>query len=99
MPANTSKIDRSTRWGNPFRVGSLAVHPVTGKRLRVATREQAIAMFDLYVSSKNGADLAAAARRELRGKNLACWCKAGQSCHGDILLEIANGLSRGRRAA
>ncbi len=56
-------------------------------------------MFDLYVSSKNGADLAAAARRELRGKNLACWCKAGQSCHGDILLEIANGLSRGRRAA
>ena len=29
-------------------------------------------------------------RSELRGKNLSCWCEAGQSCHADILLEIAN---------
>ena len=27
---------------------------------------------------------------ELRGKNLACWCKQGWPCHADILLEIAN---------
>lgn len=26
----------------------------------------------------------------LRGNNLACWCKAGQPCHADVLLEIAN---------
>lgn len=26
----------------------------------------------------------------LRGKNLACWCKPGQPCHADVLLEIAN---------
>lgn len=26
----------------------------------------------------------------LRGKNLACWCKLGQPCHGDVLLELAN---------
>ncbi|MFG2046173.1 DUF4326 domain-containing protein [Micromonospora sp. NPDC048935] len=30
-------------------------------------------------------------RRELAGKNLACWCKPGDACHGDVLLEIANG--------
>ena len=30
-------------------------------------------------------------RAELRGKPLACWCKAGAPCHGDVLLEIANG--------
>lgn len=31
--------------------------------------------------------------KELRGKNLACWCKQGQACHADVLLEIANGGS------
>jgi hypothetical protein len=28
--------------------------------------------------------------KELRGKNLACWCKLGEPCHADVLLEIAN---------
>jgi hypothetical protein len=27
---------------------------------------------------------------ELRGKDLACWCKEGSPCHADILLELAN---------
>lgn len=26
----------------------------------------------------------------LRGKNLACWCKPGDPCHADVLLELAN---------
>lgn len=26
----------------------------------------------------------------LRGKNLACWCRADQECHADVLLELAN---------
>lgn len=30
-------------------------------------------------------------RAELRGRALACWCKLGTPCHGDVLLEIANG--------
>ena len=29
-------------------------------------------------------------RHQLRGKNLACWCREDQTCHGDVLLEIAN---------
>ena len=29
-------------------------------------------------------------RRELGGKNLACWCSLDQPCHADVLLEIAN---------
>jgi hypothetical protein len=32
----------------------------------------------------------AGAQRELRGKNLACWCPLDQPCHADILLELAN---------
>ena len=27
---------------------------------------------------------------ELRGKNLACFCKEGEPCHADVLLELAN---------
>ena len=30
-------------------------------------------------------------RRELGGKDLACWCRLDQPCHADVLLEIANG--------
>jgi hypothetical protein len=29
-------------------------------------------------------------RRELRGRDLACYCALGEPCHGDVLLEIAN---------
>lgn len=28
--------------------------------------------------------------QELRGKHLACFCKIGSHCHGDILLQLAN---------
>jgi hypothetical protein len=30
---------------------------------------------------------------ELRGKDLACWCRPGQPCHADVLLELANARS------
>lgn len=29
-------------------------------------------------------------RRELAGKDLACWCPLDQPCHADVLLELAN---------
>jgi hypothetical protein len=31
-----------------------------------------------------------AARKELRGKDVACWCPVGKPCHADILLRIVN---------
>lgn len=39
---------------------------------------------------ENGQALAEAARSELAGKNLACWCPLDQPCHADVLLELAN---------
>lgn len=27
---------------------------------------------------------------ELRGRDIACFCKAGQVCHGDVWIELAN---------
>lgn len=28
--------------------------------------------------------------RDIRGKNLGCYCKIGSPCHADVLLELAN---------
>lgn len=28
--------------------------------------------------------------RELRGKDLACWCPLDRECHADVLLKLAN---------
>lgn len=90
MPANTVKVDRTTKWGNPF-VGDPAA---------------CVAAFrDLYTGSCKvsvGPDLPIKGMAfippfhlpdvtELRGKNLACWCKPGEPCHADVLLELANG--------
>ncbi len=30
-------------------------------------------------------------KRELKGKDLMCWCKLDEPCHADILLRLANG--------
>jgi len=27
----------------------------------------------------------------LRGHDLACWCRLDQTCHADVLLDLANG--------
>jgi hypothetical protein len=91
MPPNTAKVDRSTKWGNPFKVGEDAVHPISGLNLSVTSKETAISLFALHLQTAAGADIAEAAVRELRGKNLACWCKQGDGCHGDVLLSVANG--------
>jgi hypothetical protein len=99
MPSNTLKVDRSTRWGNPFKIGQVAVHPVTRRAVAVPTAEVAVALFSLYLDTAGGAKFAEAAQRELRGKNLACWCKQGAACHGDVLLRIANAPVQLKRAA
>lgn len=75
MPPNTRKVDRSTRWGNPFLITTTAANAVGAYKDWLAT---------------SGRTLAEAARTELRGKNLACWCPPDQPCHADVLLELAN---------
>ena len=99
MPPNTLKIDRSTRWGNPFRIGHSAVHPVTRKVIQVPNADVAVALFAIHLQTSGGSELAEAAQRELRGRNLACWCKDGHVCHGDVLLHIANAPAQLKRAA
>lgn len=81
-PANTVHVGRPTKWGNPFRIG-----PDMDARTSVARYRK-------WLSGKRRLDIdpptKAEIRAELRGKNLACWCKVGAPCHGDVLLKIAN---------
>lgn len=90
MPANTVKIDRSTRWGNPYVAGAIVRDPRTGRRIRVATRAIAISLFERYLRSAHATALLADARAHLRGVNLACWCPLDEPCHGDVLLRLVN---------
>jgi hypothetical protein len=80
MPPNTVKVDRSTKWGNPFKVGEGGIE----------SKAQAVAAFNRYLIDGAGVKIADMARQELRGKNLACWCKHGHQCHADSLLVAAN---------
>jgi len=93
MPPNTVKVDRSTRWGNPFRVGEEYVRdkmvPGGGQSCNtVENSEHAVQLFRRFAARQVRTQVET--YRELRGKDLACWCAIGQPCHADVLLEIAN---------
>lgn len=68
------RVDRQTRWGNPFRIG------------RDGTREEVVAKYEAWLATRPDllADLPS-----LRGKRLACWC-APLPCHGDVLARLAD---------
>lgn len=89
MPPNTVKVDRSTKWGNPFVVGQ-EIPMIPGRK--VQDRRHAVSLY-LGFAPQNQR-LVEAARAELRGKNLACWCPKDDPyddcCHAAILLKIAN---------
>jgi hypothetical protein len=73
MPPNTKKVDRSTKYGNPF-------------KLEEFSREDSLKLYKIYidwvVDKKKLLSL-----EPLRGYNLACSCKLDENCHVDILLD------------
>lgn len=80
-------IGRPSILGNPYSHRT-SKHPVR----HLATREDAIAAFREYAVKRMVEDQEfAAAIRSCRGKVLGCWC-APQPCHGEIILELADGL-------
>jgi hypothetical protein len=74
------KVDRTTRYGNPWRANLLKGFTATET---VATLRRWL-MGDLTLrSAGEPADI-----RPLRGKNLAC--RDGEACHVDVYLELSN---------
>lgn len=64
----------------------------TGLTTQAADRAEAhrlaVENYRAWISA-SAADLAAA-RTELRGRALACWCPPDMPCHADVLIEVAN---------
>lgn len=101
LPANTVKVDRTTKWGNPFIPGR-DCRVIPGRI--VEDKRHAASLYLGFAPLQQV--LVAAARAELAGKNLACWCAlcdlhhlgrpSGndcpycERCHADTLLKIAN---------
>lgn len=78
------RIDRRTRWGNPYHV------PDTGERAGVIEQYRAYLLASPVLRGR---------LPELRGKTLACWCapQGGLTaddkpyvCHGQVLAELAD---------
>ena len=99
MPPNTKKVDRSTKWGNPFTVAGCREAGYIGTDAEIAARcVEAFRVWlgPLWRNNWQGPESEATRRAildniaDLRGKNLACWCLPGAPCHADVLLEIAN---------
>lgn len=85
------KVDRSTRWGNPFR-GTVSWTRVTmdGRVMSHQSGANAAVPIGMLRRLVCTPEFNAAVVRELRGKNLACWCALDSPCHADVLLGIAN---------
>ncbi len=98
MPPNTVSVTRPGPWGNPFRVNEKPdkrTLKLWGWKLKPGhwdgacpSSEEAVRRFRACIAFDGASHYAA--QKELRGKNLACFCEIGQPCHADVLLKLAN---------
>jgi hypothetical protein len=76
LPAGVVVVTRPTKWGNPYPLNMGRGEAVGRYREDLLSGRLEISIDDV--------------RRELRGRDLACYCPLDGPCHADILLEIAN---------
>lgn len=85
-PPNTINIARPSKFGNPHNWQG-------GLEYGYSKRDCKELAKTFFIDSLNKNELPFTRediKRELKGKNLMCWCKEGEPCHGDVLLMIAN---------
>jgi uncharacterized protein DUF4326 len=76
LPPGTVVVTRPTKWGNP--------HPLElGRPEAVRLYREDLLAGRLRITIDD-------VRRELRGRDLACYCPLDEPCHADVLLEVAN---------
>jgi hypothetical protein len=69
-------VTRPTKWGNPHELSLGREEAVRRYRLDLLAGRLPVTLEDV--------------RRELRGRDLACYCPLDESCHADVLIEIAH---------
>ncbi len=85
-PADVIYVGRPSKWGNPYSVKHYG--------------EEAVEMFERELTAAIERPytephciqfrIMAESIEELRGKDLACWCRSTEVCHADVLLQLAN---------
>lgn len=103
MPSTAVYVGRPSVFANPF-VGPSAVEAfrrwvearsqcamdVVNRMVHETKDFQSVDLADFERYAAWTAEAIHARIGELRGKDLACWCGLGKTCHADILLAIAN---------
>jgi Domain of unknown function (DUF4326) len=92
-PVGAIVVSRPSKWGNPYALdsyqfgnldGSLAAwNERAAREIALRDFEHALCMGMLKVTVED-------VRRELAGKDLACWCPLNKLCHADVLIRLAN---------
>ncbi len=100
MPAGAVYVGRPSKWGNPWKtelvdgVGWCCTDTRSGTIIPAASpaeaHDLAVAHYRAWLDQHRELN-AKAAREDLRGKVLCCWCPPHLACHADVLIEIANG--------
>lgn len=100
-PNGWACVDRSTRWGNPYKVERrdaphglsvdwAVVGPdnevLTWSADQAAAHRDAVARYAGYAAALDLDEIVA----KLRGRDLACYCPPSVVCHTLVLLELAN---------
>lgn len=107
MPEGAVVVSRPTKWGNPIAVSDVAGQYPSLSQRQVATlvvrdfetlaRSGSLSLPNWRRSGGERGPVTwvypgvAEIREHLAGRDLACWCRLGDPCHADVLLEIANG--------
>lgn len=84
LPEQVVVVTRPTKWGNP--------HPLDMGRAEAVRRYREDLIADRLAITVEDV------RRELRGRDLACYCPLDEPCHADVLLAIANSEHKIARA-
>lgn len=92
MPADTVKVTRGPgmRYGNPFPIGKPGPLGRTAPDAEGAVGFFRAMLRDPELRAAAGYPSDAEIRRDLGGRNLACFCGLEAFCHADPLLEVAN---------
>jgi hypothetical protein len=91
MPPNTVCVCRPGKYGNPIKVGMFKGFTAQNARDNYERWVKRDPVFYSYDNAFGPPPTFEAIVRDLRGKNLACWCPLDQPCHADVLLDLANG--------
>jgi hypothetical protein len=68
------------KWGNPFKVGT--GHHTAAEAVTLYRRDLIVESLPFTIDD---------VRRELKGKDLKCWCRTGAPCHANVLTLIPKG--------